>query len=288
MFSIWRSYLVLMCMCVMQVGVASVIAAPVYAASQEIAAVVNDGAISQHDVNKRMTLIMASSGLQNNKGIRERLTPQVVDTLINEQIMLQEARKKGIVVEQAEIEKGFAAIAQQNKKDPEKFKSMLVKSGIDISTMYTQIESQIAWGKLVQKELRPKVTISDRDVDDTLERIKSKIGTQEYLAAEIYIPVPDPKKASQAQQLANRLVGEIRAGKASFFKLAREFSGAAGSETGGDLGWIQDSQMSDEFLDALKKVKKNQVTSPIKTPTGVSYFVFARHAYRDRGDVALT
>lgn len=240
----------------------------VQAGTQEIVAVVNDDAISARDLTTRMKLIIASSGLQNNKEIRAKLTPQILNSLINEQLMLQEARKMNIEVERSEIETGFAKIAVQNKSTPEKFKAMLRRGGIDISTMYLQIEAQVAWGKVVQKRLRPRVIVSDRDIDDTLSRIQAKVGSKEYLTAEIFLPIDGAKSVKSVKQLSNRLVREIKSGKASFFSLAQQFSKAAGAVNGGDTGWMQETQISEEILAGLKAIKKNQVTKPIKTLSG--------------------
>ncbi len=71
---------------------------PVVAATQEIVAVVNENAISDSDLRKRLRLIMASSGLPDTKEIRQKLTQQVLSGLINEQLMLQEAKKFGIEI----------------------------------------------------------------------------------------------------------------------------------------------------------------------------------------------
>lgn len=247
-------------------------AGKVYARSDEIAAVVNEDAISSTDLNKRLKLIMASSGLPNTDDIKKRLIPQVINALIDEQLMLQEAQRLKIGVTQEEINKGFEAIAQQNNMSAEQFKGMLQRGGIDISTLYRQIEAQIAWTKVVQTSLRSQVVISDMDVEDAMARLRAKMGTTEYLAAEIYLPVDDPKKDGQVRNLANRLVQEIKSGKASFFRLAQQFSKAAGAGRGGDVGWLNETQLSEKILDALKKIKKNQVTPPIKTLTGYHIF----------------
>ncbi len=249
----------------------SIVGQPVknsFAATQEIIAVVNDDAISGRDLNKRMKLILASSGLKNSKEIRARMIPQVLNNLINEQLMLQEARKMDIQIERAEIEAGFAKIAAQNKSTVDKFKSMLRRGGIDVSTMYAQIEAQVAWGKVVQARLRPRVVVSDRDVDDVLDRIKAKVGSKEYLTAEIFIPTDGKNSEKQVKQLSDRLVREIKSGKASFFKLAQQFSRSAGAVKGGDTGWLQESQISEELLTGLQAIKKNQVSKPIKTLRG--------------------
>lgn len=252
----------------LMVFIVTPVSMPSMAAVQEIAAVVNADVISLNDLNKRMKLIMASSGLPNNQEIRERLTPQILSALINEKIMVQEARKLKLEVTPQEIEQGFATIAGQNKMNPDQFRAMMKRGGIDASTMAAQIESQVAWSKVVQAKLRPRVVISERDIDDAYGRIKAKIGTIEYLAAEIYLPINDDKSETQVKNLANRLVSEIKSGKAAFFKLAQQFSKSAGSMNGGDTGWLNEEQIDQDILAGLKAIQKNQVTKPIKTING--------------------
>ena len=150
----------------------------------------------------------------------------------------------------------------------DQFKAMLKRIKVDLSTMYRQVEAQLAWGKVVQSQYRPQIVISSRDIDDTLERIRTKIGTTEYLAAEIYLPVDGATNDEQVKKLANQLAREIRAGKATFFKLAQQFSQAAGAVNGGDKGWVNEAQLSEPLLQALKTLGKNQVTKPIKTING--------------------
>lgn len=240
----------------------------VYANTQEIVAVVNEDAISDGDLSKRLKLIMASSGIPNKPEIRKKLVPQVLNGLVNEALMMQEANKMGITIDPKEIDAGVAQIAAQNNFKPQQFLGMLKKGGIDVSTMRRQIESQLAWGKVVQTRLRPRVIISERDIDDALERIKAKIGTTEYLAAEIFLPIENAKDEPQVKRLANDLVYQIKSGKAAFFKLAQQFSQAAGSTNGGDKGWVNEAQLPEPLLKGLKSVSKNQITKPIKTLDG--------------------
>lgn len=238
------------------------------AKSEKIAAVVNQDAISRTDVNDRMRLIIASSGLANNPEIREKLSGQVIGSLIDEQIKLQEARRLDIAVTPEEIEEGFATIARQNNQEPEIFKELLKRGGLSLSTMERQIESQVAWGKVVQAEVRPKITVTDRDIDAALERYVANVGKTEYLLAEIFLPVENPKESADIQQLANRLVGQMRAGQAPFFRVAQEFSKAAGASNGGDLGWVQQEQLAPEVGAALAGLKKDEVSAPVRSGTG--------------------
>ena len=70
-----------------------------------IAAVVNDNVITTLDIRQRMTLALLSSGLPESPEIEQRLLPQVLRGLIDEQLQLQEAKRLDITVTQEDIDK---------------------------------------------------------------------------------------------------------------------------------------------------------------------------------------
>lgn len=236
--------------------------------TQTIAVVVNEDAISERDVNDRLMLIIRSSGMQDTKEIRQNLRDQITKNLIEEQIKIQEAERLEIAISDEEIDSGFEKIAQQNNMSAEKFSGMLKRSGLNADTMRRQIKSQIAWSKVIAQELRPQVNISEADVDDAVERIRSNIGKIEYQLAEIFLPVEKPSEEKNVRDLANRLSIDIREKRATFFQVARQFSKSAGASRGGDLGWVQQSALSDEFKSTLKTMSENSVSTPIKSVAG--------------------
>ncbi|MCL4678324.1 MAG: peptidylprolyl isomerase [Alphaproteobacteria bacterium] len=242
--------------------------APAYANAQQIVAVVNEDAITQKDLDDRMKLIMASSGMPNTPDIRRRLAPQVINTLIEEQIMVQQARALKIDIKPEEIEKGFASLAKQNKMSAEDFKAMLKRGGISTLTLQNQIKAHLSWSLVVQQRLSPRVNVTERDVDDLLGRMTKNVGRSEYLLAEIFLPVDDAGSEAKVKQLAGSMMTEIKAGRASFYKLAQQFSKSAGSANGGDLGWVQEDQVAKELADALKGMTVDQVSEPIRSPNG--------------------
>lgn len=243
-------------------------AGPAQARTEGIAAVVNDGAISMSDVNDRMALFIASSGLPNTQDVRRKLIGQVLSSLIEEELKLQEAARLNIEVSDQEIQQGFANIAAQNNMPPEKFRAMLERGGLNFMTMERQIRAQIAWTKIVQSQLRPRINIADKDIDNTIERMGGNVGKQEYLLAEIYLPVDEPKKETATRQLAQKLVREIKGEQAPFFQVAQQFSKSAGASSGGDLGWVQEGQLPEDLDEVLPGLNKNEVSQPIRTPEG--------------------
>ncbi|MBX2834558.1 MAG: peptidylprolyl isomerase [Micavibrio sp.] len=241
---------------------------PVVAGMESIAVVVNDGVISQSDVNERLKLIMISSGMPNTEELKAQLLPQVVNGLIDEKLKLQEAEKYEISVNDSEINSGLAHIAEQNKLSVEQFKGAMKQSGLDVSTLRSQIKAQVAWSKFVQDRLRQQVVITDSDVDVWMDRMKSSKGKNEYLASEIFLPIDENSDEFKARELARSLVADLRGGKASFFKVAQQVSQAAGAANGGDLGWVQQGQLPKELDEVLMKIEAGQITDPIRSVAG--------------------
>ncbi len=63
-----------------------------------IAAVVNDKVISAYDLGMRLKLVVVFSGLPNTAETRQRLVPQVLRTLIDEELKRQEAKRRDVSV----------------------------------------------------------------------------------------------------------------------------------------------------------------------------------------------
>jgi peptidyl-prolyl cis-trans isomerase SurA len=79
--------------------------------------------------------------------------------------------------------------------------------------------------------------------------------------------VDNTKDEDQVRQVAENLVRQIRGG-ASFAAVARQFSQGMGAAQGGDIGWIQQGQLSPELNRALEAASPGQVSAPIRTAGG--------------------
>ncbi|MGE0284054.1 MAG: SurA N-terminal domain-containing protein, partial [Rhizobiaceae bacterium] len=79
-----------------------------------IAAVVNDEVISVYDLNARTRVIMSSTRLPDNAETRRRLVPQILRSLIDEKLQLQEAKRLNIGVTNEELAEAFRTIEKQN------------------------------------------------------------------------------------------------------------------------------------------------------------------------------
>lgn len=235
---------------------------------ETIAAVVNDDVISASDVEERMKLIMVSSGMPDNEEIRERLRPQVVSSLVEDRLKLQAAAENEISVSPSDIETGFVSIARQNRMPVDEFKALISSQGISLKTMEDQIRAQVAWSTLIQETLRSDIFISEQEVDERLERLRSNIGKTEYLVSEIFLPVESPEEESDVRALASRLTGQLLEGRVPFTRVAGQFSQSAGAQRGGDMGWVQGGQLAEELNTALVEMEPGDLSQPLRSLSG--------------------
>lgn len=232
-----------------------------------IAIIVNDDVISKSDLEKRLRLALAATGLPEAPESYARLRPQIIQALIDEKLQLQEAARNGIQVGKTDIEEGFAQIAQQNGMTTEQFRDDLQSKNINLKTLEDQIRAQIAWSQVVRRKLRPQVAISESDIDAEIEMVDSNANKPEYLVAEIFLAVPTPDKDESVQALAEQLIKQM-VGGAPFGEIAKQFSQSAGAGNGGNLGWIRAGQLQPELDQVLGALEKGQISPPVRAPGG--------------------
>lgn len=233
-----------------------------------IVAVVNDDAISSNDVDARMQLMLASSGLRNTKENRERMTPQVINSLIEEQLKIQEAKNQKLTITPEEISKGFESLAAQNQFTAEQFASVLKQQGIPKSTLMNQIKSQISWTKVISEVLRPKIDVTEADVNARMERMKESIGQSEYLIGEIFLPVEKADEDGKTKQLATKIIQEMREKNVPFEVVAAQFSKAPGAQQSGGMSWVQKGQLPKDLDEVTMALSKGQISAPVRGLSG--------------------
>jgi len=244
---------------------------------QRIAAIVNDEVISGYDVEQRIGLVIATTNLQDSPEVRRRLRNQVLRTLVDERLQVQEAKRFEIRVTEADRRRAYEFIATQNNVRPNQVDGFLASLGVPRKALETQLEAEIAWSKLVRRRLAPNVRIGDDEVDEVLARLNDSAGLPEFRVSEIYLPVDSPEQDDEVRRTALRLREQIRNG-ASFSAMARQFSRGSTAARDGAVGWLQPGQMSQEIATALEAMDNGQISAPVRAAGG--YYLLQLHERR--------
>lgn len=268
----WR-----MALCLMLLAAAATVASRLPAAAQDsmrIAAVVNEDIISELDIFMRLRMSMLSAKLEDTPETRDRLMPQVLRNLIDDRLKLQEAKREGIKINPADIDKRIDQIGERNNMSREELEEFLRGNGILVDALADQLLAELSWARLVQRKLRPRITITEEDINDEAKRMRATVGQNEYKLYQIFLAVDAPDQEAQIRDSAERLIEQLDAG-ADFESLASEFSQDEGALKGGDWGWLRLDQMEPAVAGEIQAAPTGQVVGPVRG-TGGYYIAFAK------------
>ena len=241
------------------------------------AAVVNDEVISEMDLHMRVQLTMLSSGMDGSPQQARRLASQVLRTLIRERLQIQEARRLGLEVSEEDVQQAANQIAQRNNMSGDQFIQALQRNGIAPSAFLNRIRANIAWNKVVSREIRPDLDIPESEVEKVVEQRKARQGQREMRVREIFLSADDDSLGN-VRDTARRLIRELRSGT-NFGQLARQFSQAATAAADGDLGWITAASLPEQAAEQLRDAQPGSLIGPINTFNGV--YIFALQDTRE-------
>ncbi len=256
---------------------------------QRIVATVNDEIISAYDMEQRLRIVLGSTGLPRDPDTQRRLRKQVLNALISDRLKMQEAQRASISVTEPEIARAFGRIANQNNMTPDRFRSVLERSGVDPYSLEQQIEAELSWRKLVGRKFGRFVNIGDDEIDAVLQRYSENVGKQQNLVSEIFLPVESPEKEEEVRRFAERITVQVRKG-ANFAAIARQFSQGTTAAAGGEIGWVQSGQLQEELESALNAMSPRTYSDPVRSVGG--YYILAlrdrrRIAKADPGDITF-
>ena len=233
-------------------------------------AVVNGYVVTETDVDQRAALLLAANQTPVSEEELVRLRMQVLRNLIDETLQIQAAEAQELEVPAAEVEQTYTSVATRNfGQAAEQMDEYLRSIGSSPASLKRQITGELAWNRLLRRNIAPFVNVSSDEVTELIERLEASRGTEEFRLGEIYLSAtPETEAAGEAN--ASKIVEQLRQG-GSFVAYARQFSEASTAAVGGDLGWIQLAQLKNPQLETVAaEMSPGQLVGPIRIPGGFS------------------
>ena len=239
-----------------------------------IAAVVNDGVITQRELDSRAEMI-AHRLQQQNAPVppEEQLRAQVLNQMVLERIQLQKAKEDGITVDDAAVQRTLERLAQANGMDLATYRARIEAAGVPWTTFMRDARTELTLSKLREKEVDSKVTVTDAEVANYIASQRGPNAGQSNDLHFQHIFIKAPLNASEtdieaAQAKANALLKEAQSGS-KFESLAKANSQASDAGKGGDMGFLSQSKLPPEFVTAASTLRPGEVNpSVIRTNDG--------------------
>lgn len=147
---------------------------------ERIAARVNNEVIFQSELEDYVRSVRAQTGLE---GQGEEVKKKVLDQLIEEKILLQQAEKEKIEVSEDEVKTALQNIGDKFPTK-EEFNKELRKQGLTVAELQDNLRKQLKILRLIEKNVKRKIQVTAKDVKEYYLQHKDEIKKNEEEAKE--------------------------------------------------------------------------------------------------------
>ena len=269
-------------------------AASTPAEADYIVAIVNTEPVTNNEVRARVARALRDIGARGMvPPPAATLRQQVLERLISERAELQYAREIGLKVDDTALTQAQLSIARQNGLPSiDELYRRIQQEGITVKDFVDDVRNQVLLAQLREREIAPRVRVTDAEVDDFIrEQTGATAGQPELNLAMILVEVPEGASAedvAKLQKRADEVAQKARAGE-DFAKLASEYSDAnkRGSD-GGVLGLHPLDKYPDLFVKSTQGLRVGGIAGPVRSPAGFHILkVLERKVNRDLPEVKI-
>ena len=145
------------------------------------------------------------------------------------------------------------------------FKKILADGGLNIDYLKRKVEIELLWNNLIFEKYINKLSIDKKKIEKNL---KLKIENEnkqieEYNLSEILFV---PESSGSENEEINKIIESIKDIGFENAAITYSLSNTAGS--GGNIGWLKETQLSKNILEKIKDLDIGQVSEVINAPTG--------------------
>ena len=214
-----------------------------------IVAIINDEIITQSELRESQKNIHAL--------IEEKLTKQLI-------------KKLGLASDTEEVTAQINSILKAQGITQAQLVDFLKQRGLSYKQYRENIKQGLEQQKLLEREIKSSIVIKKEDVRSYYYNfIKNKSSKKRYHLRQLFFPVETESQKAEKLKIAQKAYTEAQKG-ASFEDLLDKYSSnEAAKESKGDLGFLEETDLSVPFKKTLQALPQKKLSAPFETPAGI-------------------
>ncbi len=268
---------------------------PVYAEPQlldRVAAVVNGEVITESEMDTYLRPIyqQLQAEPQPREAVEEKLRDirnKLLNQLIEDKLVYQEASKLNIQVDPAEVENEVEQMKRQTPKDKD-FDEILEMQGLSMKDLKERVKRQIMIRRLHDQEVRAKIVVSPVEVEEYYRAHLNEFANEELIKVRSLTirKSPEAQEKGLTDENAMNKIKDFRnriSSGENFSALVKQYSEDTRAKNGGTSDWIKRGEMNPEIDKAIFETDAGKMTEIIESPMGYHLFqVTDRQTARQR------
>jgi len=230
-------------------------------AQDKIVAIVNNEAITQKDLDDfinfmRVQLSQEYAGQELESKIQS-MKLDLLDRLIEDKIILQEAKKNNIKIDEFRVKARLAEIKKNYGSDTE-FQNAISRQGLTQADIELKARDQLLTYNIVEMKVKSKIIVNPAEVTDFYQKNSAEFKTPEERRVTL-ITIDD-------ENLANDIYNKLKESQDPE-SIASEYSLKVNK-----LSFKKNKELKKEIEDVVFKLNTGEISPPIKINN--SFYIF--------------
>jgi peptidyl-prolyl cis-trans isomerase SurA len=240
-----------------------------------VVALVNGEMICLSELQK-LSSLFTKEGEKSNPAMSEEermkeIQGKVLDQLINQKLLDQEAKRLKIEVSKREVDRAVEDVQKRNSFSRRELLNALKNEGLTMEAYREQIEQEMKKVRLIEYEIKTKISITDDAIKEYYIKNMAKPEIKEGMRIQqIFLAIPpgaSEEKINEIRNLATTILSSLQQGE-DFGVLAQQFSQDPSAQAGGDLGFFKKGELLTVLEEAASRLKDGEVSPLIQSQLG--------------------
>ncbi len=229
----------------------------VKALKNQIIVKIDNNIITTYELSNKLKTSLILSNQEINQINIDKNKRRALTYLIDLKLKTNELIKYKVEIEKLNIENQLLSLSSNNIRELEKKFTTL---GINFELFVKELKIETAWKQFMYNLYKDKVKINREEIDkQVINYIKDNSDVKELKISEIEIYIDEN---TNYQKEVDFIYKEIK--ENGFANAAQKFSSSSSSKDFGDIGWVNETNLSPKISNILSKLKIGEISAPIK------------------------
>jgi parvulin-like peptidyl-prolyl isomerase len=197
----------------------------------------------------------------------EKLSQELLNNMITELLLLQEARKMGMDVSE-QVKMAIENIKKENGiETDEQLRRIMLQQGIDFDVWKKKMEENFLKQNVIYSHINKEIVIEDSEVISYYKQHPEEFTEpEEYTLKAIYLD-GETRAPEEVEALKKEILAKVNQGR-DFGELAAEYSDGPAKENEGDLGSFKRGELEPTLEKAVQSLTPGELSSWLHVRNG--------------------
>ena len=174
-------------------------------------------------------------------------------------------------------------ISSMGLNNENELKIVLKDTNLNLNFIKKKIEIELLWNRLIYEKYKDKLSINEDKIKENLKlKIKNeKQEIEEYQLSEILFNTTSKTMELEEIQKIKKSIDEI-----GFENTASIYSVSNTAGMGGNIGWLAETQLSENILEIIQNLNVGEISKVIDAPAG-KLILFLKNKRKTKKELSL-